>query len=268
MTRGFNKRACAVVLVNKVKNPIKLAREMLVRGGKDVSVDRDLSGDAGGAQGHCCLGGATVEKLAKNWGLEMVHETYFWTKKRWDEHKRGLRESKDERWDEEAYLPQGTVGCVALDQYGTLCVATSTGICTLRSTTPSPFLPLGLCFKETMLITKCAGGLTNKLSGRIGDTPTIGAGFWAEEWNQSSFDTKTRQTQDLSSRIPVFVNGCVNGLRNVVGDCIPNLSGYQGLPSFQDLGLERVESMSNIRAVAMSGMCIIAVQNRKCEKEC
>ena len=127
VTRGFNKRACAVVLVDKVKNPIKLAREMLVRGGKDGSVDGDLSGDAGGAQGHCCLGGATVEKLAKNWGLEMVDETYFWTRKRWDEHKRGLRESQDERWDGEAYLPQGTVGCIALDQYGTMCVATSTG---------------------------------------------------------------------------------------------------------------------------------------------
>ena len=56
VTRGFHKRACAVVLVNKVKNPIKLAREMLVRGGEDGSNDGDLSGGAEGAQGHCCLG--------------------------------------------------------------------------------------------------------------------------------------------------------------------------------------------------------------------
>lgn len=157
VTRGFHKRACAVVLINKVKNPIRLAREMLIRGGKDGSSGGDLSGGAGGAQGHCCLGGETVERLAKDWGLEMVDESYFWTRKRWDEHKRGLHESKDDKswrqkmdvwpdsgWDGQAYLPQGTVGCVALDQYGTMCVATSTG------------------------------GLTNKLSGRIGDTPTIG----------------------------------------------------------------------------------------------
>ena len=271
MTRDFHKRACAVVLVNKVKHPIKLAREMLVRGNRDGSGDSDLSGDAGGAQGHCCLGGATVEKLAKAWGLEMVEESYFWTKKRWDEHKRGLHESeegtnrardqgyalhdeyekhqedkccgpsfpeKEGGWDGEAYLPQGTVGCVALDQYGTLCVATSTG------------------------------GLTNKLSGRIGDTPTIGAGFWAEEWNQSSRDIRTRQTQDLSSRIPVVVNGFMDGLRNFVGDCIPNLSGYQELPYFLDLGLEKAESLSNIRAVAMSGMSISDEQNRKRQKAC
>ena len=140
VTRGFHKRACAVVLVNKVKNPIKLAREMLVRGEKDGSGGGDQGGDAGGAQGHCCLGGETVERLAKDWGLEMVKEKYFWTRKRWDEHLRGLHESAEERtlkqylpcsehdigWDGEAYLPQGTVGCVALDRYANICVATST----------------------------------------------------------------------------------------------------------------------------------------------
>ena len=97
VTRGFHKRACAVVLVNKVKNPIKLAREMLVRGDRDGLSDDDLSGGAGGAQGHCCLGGKTVEKLAKDWGLEMADESYFWTRKRWDQHKRGLHESDVER---------------------------------------------------------------------------------------------------------------------------------------------------------------------------
>lgn len=74
VTGGFHKRACAVVLVNKIKNPIKMAREMLVRGEKDGSGGGDQRGDAGGAQGHCCLGGETVEKLAKDWGLEMVQE--------------------------------------------------------------------------------------------------------------------------------------------------------------------------------------------------
>ena len=238
VTRGFHKRACAVVLVNKVKNPIKLAREMLVRGDEDGSDGRDLSG--GGAQGHCCLGGETVEKLAKDWGLEMVEESYFWTRKRWDEHKKGLHELKDEKtffqsseWDGQAYLPQGTVGCVALDQYGTMTVATSTG------------------------------GLTNKLSGRIGDTPTIGAGFWAEEWNHLSPEKRTRQPQDLSSQIPAALNEFANGLRNIVGDCIPNLSGYHNLSSFHELGLGKVDSISSIRAVAMSGKALEMIRNSR-----
>ena len=97
VTRDFHKRACAVVLVSKVKNPIKLAREMLVRGEQDGSGDGDLNEGARGAQGHCCLGGKTVERLAKDWGLEMVDESYFWTRRRWDEHKRGLHESEDKR---------------------------------------------------------------------------------------------------------------------------------------------------------------------------
>jgi L-asparaginase / beta-aspartyl-peptidase len=46
----------------------------------------------------------------------------------------------------------GTVGAVALDVRGCVAVCTSTG------------------------------GRTNKLPGRIGDTPQLGAGFWAEEW--------------------------------------------------------------------------------------
>jgi L-asparaginase len=57
-------------------------------------------------------------------------------------------------WDGKEYLPQGTVGAVVLDRFGTIAVATSTG------------------------------GLTNKLPGRIGDTPSLGAGFWAEEWEE------------------------------------------------------------------------------------
>lgn len=145
VTRNYRKRACGVVLVNQVKNPIKLAREMLIHGEQDGSGpgnggDDDPSGGSGGAQGHCCLGGKTAHQLAKEWKLEMVGESYFWTRKRWEQHRKGLgkRDGEEERlglewgeeepgWDGKEYLPQGTVGCVALDQYGTMCVATSTG---------------------------------------------------------------------------------------------------------------------------------------------
>jgi L-asparaginase len=99
----------------------------------------------------------------------MVDPEYYWTKERWDQHKKGLEREKrhdlssigkdtshhgDPTWDPNEYVPQGTVGAVVLDSAGTIAVATSTG------------------------------GLTNKLSGRIGDTPTLGAGFWAEEWEE------------------------------------------------------------------------------------
>jgi len=61
-------------------------------------------------------------------------------------------------------LPAGTVGAVALDEDGNLAVATSTG------------------------------GVTNKLPGRIGDTPTPGAGFWSEYWRVDSAPPRYKAT--------------------------------------------------------------------------
>ena len=186
VSRGYRKRGVGVMNVTKAKNPIQLAREMLMRG--------ELK-DGGGAQGHSQLQGQICNDLTERWGLETVKPSYFWTKRRWDEHRKGLgKECDDETyqkhkrradkkveeedealdmpetrcedadtaievdelgWDGKEYLPQGTVGAVVLDDSGALCVATSTG------------------------------GLTNKLAGRIGDTPTLGAGFWAEEWTST-----------------------------------------------------------------------------------
>ena len=88
---------------------------------------------------------------------------------------------------------------------------------------------------------------------KIGDTPTIGAGFWAEEWDQSSHEKRTWQPQELSPRLPVALSGLAYGLQNVLGDCIPQFPDFQILPPEQALVLEKGESMNTIRAVAMSG---------------
>ncbi|KAL8765782.1 MAG: hypothetical protein Q9209_007246 [Squamulea sp. 1 TL-2023] len=244
-THPYHKRACAAVLLTHTKNPILLAKEMLIRSETDGSGPPNggagnPSGGTGGAQGHCVLSGETVEKLAKEWGLEMVEEKYFWTRKRWEQHRQGLEKDlleekeeggkagKDERdgegywgdeegWDGKEYLPQGTVGCVVLDREGMMCVATSTG------------------------------GLTNKLSGRIGDTPTIGAGFWAEEWRERR-RKPIRVQSPLADLVP-------DGLKEVLGDCLPGLGGYQGLANEDSAdkkdGYQR--RSSDVRAVAMSG---------------
>lgn len=141
---GELKKAAAVMNVRNVRHPIQLARESLLRTG--CSPDGTPRADGGSM--HPQLAGPHVENLARDWGLEFKPDEWFWTQKRWDEHRRGL-----EGKDEPISLSQGTVGCVCLDQWGNLAVATSTG------------------------------GKTNKLPGRIGDTPTLGAGFWAEAWD-------------------------------------------------------------------------------------
>lgn len=141
---GELKKAAAVMGVRNVRHPIQLARESLLRTGS--TTDGKPKNDGGSM--HPQLAGPHVETLAREWGLEFKPDEWFWTQRRWDEHRRGL-----EGKEEPISLSQGTVGCVCLDQWGNLAVATSTG------------------------------GKTNKLPGRIGDTPTLGAGFWAEEWD-------------------------------------------------------------------------------------
>ena len=188
VSNGTGKRGCATVRTSRVKHPVLLAREMLVRGDQD------------GASSHNVLSGEALEGLAEKWGLQMERPSWFWDRKRWGQHRKGLGlEDDDEEWererrrvDEEAgyaveevvedqgvhwdgkeYLPQGTVGAVVLDRFGTICAATSTG------------------------------GLTNKLPGRVGDTPTIGAGFWAESW----IDELSRALQPTPSPLDHLVRG-------------------------------------------------------------
>jgi L-asparaginase len=225
---GYRKRGVGCMLLKYVKNPIKLAREMLVRGEKD---------DGGGAGAHSQLSGEALERLAAQWGIEKADPKYFFTQRRWEEHMRGLEREKedgetateriarpvraeapvanDPSWDGHEYLPQGTVGAVVLDRFGTICTATSTG------------------------------GLTNKLPGRIGDTPTLGAGFWAEEWVVGATDPTRMACQNPSAPMDMISRGDIPGL---LGACIA------GLMPDADAAYPTTPSKSPTRyAVGMSG---------------
>ncbi len=104
---------------------------------------------------HVMLDCAGAEAFANENGIELVDQKYFFTQERWD----ALQKMKDAEknrasGDGKSFIitdqdRHGTVGAVALDKDGNLAAATSTG------------------------------GTTNKLPGRIGDTPVIGAGTYA-----------------------------------------------------------------------------------------
>lgn len=96
--------------------------------------------------------------------------------------------------------------------------------------------------------------MTDLGMAKIGDTPTIGAGFWAEEWNEPPSERMTRQPQYLSQHTSTSLDSFADGLRNILGDCIPTTSGYRSLPLNQEPKLMKVSTMNNVRAVAMSGM--------------
>lgn len=105
---------------------------------------------------HIFLAGDGAEEFAKAHGIEFADDEYFHTEFRWQQFQealakeRGLASSEHTRLDHSVEDKTGTVGAVALDRHGNLAAATS------------------------------SGGMTNKRAGRIGDTPMIGAGTYAD----------------------------------------------------------------------------------------
>jgi L-asparaginase len=187
---GKIKRGAAVSLVRNTRHPILLAREVLV----DADEDRGLGGTN---TMHCHLSGKAVEEWGWEKGLERKDNEWFWTKRRWEEHRRGLKREEELKGNggQEELPSQGTVGAVCVDSRGNLAVATSTG------------------------------GLTNKASGRIGDTPTIGGGFWAESWDEQY------AREDCSIFRPTLLDAqnIFNQIIKPFTSCIPSLfPGSQG----------------------------------------
>ncbi|MGA3014123.1 MAG: isoaspartyl peptidase/L-asparaginase [Bacteroidales bacterium] len=96
---------------------------------------------------HVLLIDGGAEKFAKAQGLEIVPTSYFYTKQRWEEFQKVHNQEMNHKPD--SVRSHGTVGAVALDTHGNLAAGTSTG------------------------------GMTNKMKGRVGDSPIIGAGTYA-----------------------------------------------------------------------------------------
>lgn len=137
---GATLRAGAVACVSRIKRPLRAARAVME------------------ASEHVLLAGAGAEAFAAARGLELVDPGYFSTEFRLAQLRRAQAAAvtvldhdggNDERPLDEG-RKFGTVGAVALDAHGNLAAATSTG------------------------------GMTNKRPGRVGDSPLIGAGTYAD----------------------------------------------------------------------------------------
>lgn len=93
VSKGKKKRGVGLMGLQHVKNPIKLAREMLLHGEDDLEGGNgehrgpmafEGKSRSSGAQGHSQLHKFSAEKLAEEWGLEMVDPSYFFVQARWD----------------------------------------------------------------------------------------------------------------------------------------------------------------------------------------
>lgn len=140
---GHTMQAGAVAGVTTIKNPITAAKTVLRN------------------SAHVMMVGKGAEEFAQKQGLELVDPSYFKTEERWNSLQKVIEKDKDKmELDHDAKTQAyvsfnfvdekfGTVGAVALDQKGHIAAGTSTG------------------------------GMTNKRFGRVGDSPIIGAGTYA-----------------------------------------------------------------------------------------
>lgn len=136
---GKTLEAGAIAGVRNIKNPIKLAKEVMLH------------------SGHVFLSGKGASEFALTRGMEQTPDEYFFNKLRYDQWVE-IRDSDfyqlDHKADNLKGAPNpdhkfGTVGAVACDADGNIAAGTSTG------------------------------GMTNKRFGRIGDSPVIGSGTYA-----------------------------------------------------------------------------------------
>jgi beta-aspartyl-peptidase (threonine type) len=139
---GKSLKAGSVAGLKHIKNPIRLARLVMEQ------------------SPHVMMVGEGAETFAMQHGVDTVPQSYFYTEKRWKQLQQ-LLEKEKARPDSVKQIKMnslpfdadeeqlGTVGCVALDKMGNLAAGTSTG------------------------------GTSNKRFGRVGDSPIIGAGTYA-----------------------------------------------------------------------------------------
>ncbi len=144
-----------------------------VTGTKHIKNPISLSREIMENSSHFMLEGDGAELYAQHRGIDLVTQDYFFTEQRWE----SLRQAKDGDTDFE-FGETNTVGAIGLDADGNLAAGTSTG------------------------------GLTNKPVGRIGDSPVIGAGTYADNATAAASATGTGElfirqavTHDISARM-------------------------------------------------------------------
>lgn len=253
-TTDLHTRRCSsAILIQRTKNPVMLAKTLLQN-------DK--------ANPHVILSGSQAEATGWSLGCEKVSHDYFFTRRRWLEHRRGLglpddpvnadsdlppsypeansldgssarsfswnsekkrraSQSSSRSWASDtdlslSDLPAGTVGAVALDQFGGLAVATSTG------------------------------GKTNKLPGRVGDTPVPGAGFWAEYWTEKKDHTHSFETP-LGTRAPPSLLAKFSSLCQLVSRVFTGSTHGERMDEEKQMGNQNETQGESLRGVAISG---------------
>jgi beta-aspartyl-peptidase (threonine type) len=153
---------------------------------------------------HVMLAGAGAEEFAASQGFSFVPQSYFYTAERWQQLER-IR-SGEIALSGHTISHVGTVGAVALDRHGHVAAATSTG------------------------------GMTGKRFQRIGDSPIIGAGTYADDRSCAVSATghgeifiRAAVAHDICARMRYGGRGVGAAAREVIFGQLPALGGEGGV---------------------------------------
>ena len=169
---------------------------------------------------HVLLAGVGAEKFAREQGFEMMDPSYFYTEKRFKSLQKVKAREKEKQNKsvsfEDPFIKDskfGTVGCVALDQHGNLAAGTSTG------------------------------GMTNKRWNRIGDSPIIGAGTYANNatcavsstgWGE--YFIRAMVAHDISAMMEYKGITLQEAAKEVIQNKVPALGGDGGIVAIDKNG--------------------------------
>ncbi|MEZ7494688.1 isoaspartyl peptidase/L-asparaginase [Leeuwenhoekiella aequorea] len=174
---------------------------------------------------HVLLSGKGAELFAKEHNIELVDPSYFFTQNRFDALQRTLAKEKSSSSNKTAFYDPfikddkyGTVGCVALDKNGNIAAGTSTG------------------------------GMNNKRYNRIGDSPIIGSGTYANNatcgvsstgWGE--YFIRGQVAYDISAQIEYAGKDLESAAKNVIQDKLTNLGGTGGIVALDKFGNPSME---------------------------
>jgi beta-aspartyl-peptidase (threonine type) len=160
---------------------------------------------------HVMLAGAGAEEFAAGQGFSFVPQSHFYTPARWQQLER-IR-AGDRGLSGHTISHVGTVGAVALDSQGRLAAATSTG------------------------------GMTGKRFQRIGDSPVIGAGTYADDRSCAVSATghgeiflRSAVAHDICARVRYGGRSVAEAAREVIFEELPALQGEGGVIAIDGRG--------------------------------
>jgi beta-aspartyl-peptidase (threonine type) len=213
---GETHNAGAVALIQNVKNPVKLARLVMEK------------------TEHFLLAGEGASNFAREMKIEFTPDEYFFSDSRHrqlldaqkenrvqlDHAEKGKRDKgqgtrenlKSRNPKSKIQNPIGTVGAVACDFRGNLAAATSTG------------------------------GMTNKKFGRVGDTPIVGAGTYADNetcavscTGHGEFFMLAAAAYDVAARMKYKNSGLIEAAQETI-EHLRLIGGEGGLIAVDNLG--------------------------------